>query len=187
MPRLLIWWELQPCAHSRQVQQVVVLPAHDHPRPTRGEQIGMRSRKVCCLGKCSLSRSLFCSIDIYHDPMLALPVPYPTWRGGEHRSCHQVFLKERAERFNGPLIKGCQKAGKRCRMRQVRSPKKRHERFGKREESLIKGREGLFPTHGVAKEHHDKINHLVVSHTSACKPYPLLDGFLETQLAEHMS
>ena len=39
-------------------------------------------------------------------------------------------------------------------MRQVRSPKQRHERFGKREESLIKGREGLFPTHGVAKEHH---------------------------------
>src|SRR2546430_7228147 len=44
MPRLLIWWELQPRAHSRQVQQVVVLPAHDHPRPSRGEQIGKRSR-----------------------------------------------------------------------------------------------------------------------------------------------
>src|SRR6266704_722965 len=272
MPRLLIGWLLQTRTHGRQVQEVIVLPAHNDPRSTSGEEIGqrsgiaiqavqtsqdvgegkrkragiaadhrsgsqqftpviaiacisetgqplmgmrlehggsrahdfsplasqvpgssdqikatMRSRKVCCLGKCSLSGSLFCSIDIYHDPMLALPIPYPTWRGGEHRSCNQVFLKERAERFNGPLIKGGQKAGKRCRMRQVRSPKKRHERFGKREESLIKGREGLFPTHGVAKEHHDKINHLVVSHTSACKPYPLLDGFLETQLAEHMS
>jgi hypothetical protein len=72
-------------------------------------------------------------------------------------------------------------------MRQLRSPKQRHERLGKGKKSLIKSREGSFPTHGVAKEHHDKINHLVVPHTSACKPHALLDGFLQTQLAEHMS
>src|SRR5579859_4791999 len=147
----------------------------------------MRSRKACGLGKCSLSGSLFCAIDIDHGPLLALPVPYPTWRGGEHRTCHQVVLKERAERLHGPVIKGCQKTGKRGGMRQVRSPKKRHEQFGKREEALVKSRESSFPAHGVAKEHHDKINHLVVPHTSACKPHPLLDGFLQTQLAEHMS
>ncbi len=147
----------------------------------------MRSRKICCLGKGSLSGSLFCSIDVYHCPMLALPVPHPTWRGGERRSCYQIFLKERAEGLHGPVIKGCKKAGKRCGMRQVRSPKKRHERFGKREEALIKSFEGSFPAHGVAKEHHDKINHLVVPHTSARKPHSLLDGFLQTQLAEHMS
>ena len=85
------------------------------------------------------------------------------------------------------MIKGGKKAGKRCRMRQVRSPKKRHERLGKRKEPLIKSLEALFPTHAIAKEHHHKVNDLVVPHASACKPHALLDGFLETQLAEHMS
>jgi hypothetical protein len=85
------------------------------------------------------------------------------------------------------VIKGRQKAGQRGGMRQVRSPKQRHERLGKWEEALIKSREGGFPAHGVTKQHHHKINHLVVSHTSARKPHPLLDGFLQTQLAEHMS
>jgi len=85
------------------------------------------------------------------------------------------------------VIKGRQKAGKRGRMRQVRSSKQRHERLGKREEALIKSFEGSFPAHGVAKEHHDKINHLVVPHPRARKPHPLLNGFLQTQLAEHMS
>ncbi len=147
----------------------------------------MRSRKICCLGKGPKASSLFCSIDIYHCPMLTLSVPHPTWWGGEHWSCHQIVLKECAERLHGPLIKGRQKAGKRCRMRQVRSPKKRHERLSKRKEALIKGRKGSFPAHGVANEHHDKIDHLVVPHPSARKPHPLLDSFLQTQLAEHMS
>ena len=71
-------------------------------------------------------------------------------------------------------------------MRQVRSPKKRHERLSKRKEALIKGRKGSFPAHGVANEHDDKINHFVVPHPSARKPHALLDGFLQTQLAAYM-
>ena len=85
------------------------------------------------------------------------------------------------------MIKGRQKAGQRGGMRQVRSPKQRHERLGKRKKSLMKGLQSSFPAHGVAEEHHDKINHLIVPHTSARKPHALLDGTLQTQLAEHMS
>jgi hypothetical protein len=71
-------------------------------------------------------------------------------------------------------------------MRQVCSAKQRHERLGKWKESVIKGLQRAFPAHGVAKEHHDKINHFVVTHPSACKPHALLDGSLQAQLAEHM-
>ena len=43
MPRLLIGWLLQTCAHGRQVQEVIVLPAHNNPRSTSGEEIDKRS------------------------------------------------------------------------------------------------------------------------------------------------
>ncbi len=72
-------------------------------------------------------------------------------------------------------------------MRQLCSAKKRHERGGKQKQSLIKGLEGLFPAHGVANEHHNKINHLVVTHTSTSKAHSLLDGFLQAKAVEHMS
>jgi hypothetical protein len=42
--RLLIWRLAQTRPHGRQAQQIVILPAHDHPQPTRSEQIGQRSR-----------------------------------------------------------------------------------------------------------------------------------------------
>ncbi len=51
----------------------------------------------------------------------------------------------------------------------------------------MKGLQGSFSAHGVAQQHHDKINHLVVPHPSARKAHSLLDGFLEAKLAEHMS
>lgn len=71
-------------------------------------------------------------------------------------------------------------------MRDVRSPKKCPERASKRREPLSKCIEGSFPTHGIAAEHHDKINHLVVPHPSARKAHALLDGFLEAEPVEHM-
>ena len=43
MPRLLIGWLLQTRTHGRQVQQVIVLPAHNNPGSTSGEEIGQRS------------------------------------------------------------------------------------------------------------------------------------------------
>jgi len=62
-----------------------------------------------------------------------------------------------------------------------------HERLGERKESFIKGRDGSFSAHGVAHEHHDKINDLVVSHTSASKLHSLLNSFLQATVAQHMS
>ena len=146
----------------------------------------MGRRKDCSLGKCPLSDCLFGAIDIHYGPMGSQAVPHPSRWGSEDRSRHQIFLKERAQCLHGCLIKGREIAGKRRRMRQVCSPKQCHERLGKGKESLIKGLQRSFPAHGVANEHHHKINHLVVPHPSACKPDPLLNGFLETQLAEHM-
>src|ERR1022692_126525 len=99
----------------------------------------MRCRKVGSLRKCSLSGCLLCAIDIHHGPLLALSIPHSSRRGSEYRSCHQIFLKECAQRLHGRLIQGCKKAGKGCRMRQLRSPEKCHERVGKRKKSLIKG------------------------------------------------
>ena len=119
--------------------------------------------------------------------MASQAIPHPTRWGSERRACYQIFLKERAQCLHRPLIKGRQKAGKRGRMRQVCSPKQRHERLGKGKESLIKGLQGSFPAHGIAHEHHHKINHLVVPHTSTSKPHSLLNGFQEAQLREHMS
>src|SRR5216684_5472678 len=43
MPRLLIGWLLQTCTHGRQVQEVIVLPAHNDPRSTSAKEIGQRS------------------------------------------------------------------------------------------------------------------------------------------------
>jgi hypothetical protein len=43
MPRLLIGWLLQTRTHGRQVQEVIVPPAHNHPGSTSGEQIDKRS------------------------------------------------------------------------------------------------------------------------------------------------
>src|SRR5712692_1263910 len=43
MPRLLIGWLPQTHTHGRQVQEVIVLPAHNDPRPTSGKEIGQRS------------------------------------------------------------------------------------------------------------------------------------------------
>src|SRR5437016_2215588 len=43
MPRLLIGWTLQTRTHGRQVQQVIVLPAHNDPRSSSGEEIDKRS------------------------------------------------------------------------------------------------------------------------------------------------
>jgi hypothetical protein len=118
--------------------------------------------------------------------MLALPVPHPTRWGGKRRSCHEIFLKERAQRLHRGLIKSREIAGKGRGMRQVRSPKQCHERLGKRKEPLRKRLQGSFSAHGVAYEHHDKINHLVVPHPRASKPHALLDGFLQAKLVEHM-
>ncbi len=56
-----------------------------------------------------------------------------------------------------------------------------------RMESVIKGLKRSFPAHGVAHEHHGKIKHLVVTHPSASKLHPLLDGFQEAKLAQDMS
>src|SRR5207302_4282495 len=39
MPRLLIGWLLQTHPHGRQVQEVIVLPTHNHPGSTSAEQI----------------------------------------------------------------------------------------------------------------------------------------------------
>jgi hypothetical protein len=147
----------------------------------------MRRRKVWRLRKRSLSGCLFCSIDIHHCPMRSQAVPHPTWWGSERRSCHKIFLRRACAAPPHLLDQARKKAGKRRGMRQVHSPKKCHERLGKRKESLRKGLQGSFSAYGVAHEHHDKINHLVVTHTSASKPHSLLDGFLEAKLAEHMS
>lgn len=38
----LFWRLLQALLDGRQVQQIVLLPAHDHPHPRRSEQIGQR-------------------------------------------------------------------------------------------------------------------------------------------------
>src|SRR5438128_1270338 len=116
-----------------------------------------------------------------------LPLKDPAWWGTERRSCHEIFLKERPQRLHRGLIKGRKKAGERRGMRQVRSPEERHERSSKRREPLRKRLEGSFPAHCIAHEHHDKINHLVVPHTSTSKAHPLLNGFQEAQLGEHMS
>ena len=43
MPRLLIGWLLQTRTHGRQVQQVIVLPAHNNAGSASGEEIGKRS------------------------------------------------------------------------------------------------------------------------------------------------
>ena len=43
MPCLLIGWLLQTRTHGRQVQEVIVLPAHNHPRSTSGKEIDQRS------------------------------------------------------------------------------------------------------------------------------------------------
>ncbi len=118
---------------------------------------------------------------------LALPVPEPTGWAGKWRSRHQIFLKERAQRLHRGLIKGGEKARKRSSMRQVRSAKEGHEGLGEGKESFRKGLDGSFSAHGVAHEHHDKINDLVVSHSSASKLHSLLDGFLQATVAEHMS
>src|SRR5260370_38243769 len=44
MPGLLVGWVLQTGNHSRQVQQMIVLAAHNDPRSVLREQIGKRSR-----------------------------------------------------------------------------------------------------------------------------------------------
>ena len=44
MGALLIWRLLQTRLDSRQFPQIVVFAAHNHPQPTRDEQIGQRSR-----------------------------------------------------------------------------------------------------------------------------------------------
>src|SRR5206468_3093074 len=81
----------------------------------------MRGRKLWRLRKGSLPSCLLGGIHIHHGPMRSLAVPYPTCWGGERRSGHQIFLKERAQCLHRGLIKSSKKARKRPSMRQLRS------------------------------------------------------------------
>jgi hypothetical protein len=73
-----------------------------------------------------------------------------------------LVLKERSQRPHAGLLHIGEKTAQCRAVRQLLAAKERHEGIGKGRQAFEKGGEGRFGTDGIAKEHRDKIDHLVV-------------------------
>src|SRR2546428_3693331 len=71
-------------------------------------------------------------------------------------------------------------------MRQSMALEEGHEGGGKGGESVIKRHECWLSTHGISKEHHHKINHLIGAESRACKTHLFLDAGEQTRLREEL-
>ncbi|HKV60213.1 MAG TPA: hypothetical protein VJO32_18125 [Ktedonobacteraceae bacterium] len=108
----------------------------------------MRSRQRIRLRQRALTSSLSGPINIDHDPLPTGSVKQAKWRG-KRRSCKQILLKDRAERFYCWLIQCRQKTGQSRAMRQPVSAKQGHERRGPWSEPFVKGQQRRFTRHYI--------------------------------------
>src|SRR6266446_5268625 len=125
-------------------------------KTTMGIWEGLQLRKrplTCCLSG---------SVHIHDHKLLAHTIPQAAW-GSEHLSRHQVLLKERPKRLHRRLIECRKKTRERRAVWQAISPKERHKRRSKRQESLVIRLEGGFAAQRIADKHDDKIDHIVVT------------------------
>jgi hypothetical protein len=144
------------------------------------------SRQGVCLRQRALTSCLSGPIHIDHDPLPTGSVKQAT-RRGKRRSCKQVFLKERAERFHWWPIQGRKKAGQSGAMRQPISAKQGHERRGPRSQPFVKRLESWLTGKGIANQHGNKIDQIVMAEASAGKAHLILDRFQDTGVREYLS
>lgn len=75
-----------------------------------------------------------------------------------------VLLKERPQGLQAGCVDSSEEARERAAVRQLLTTKQGHEGTGKGRHPLIKGGQGPLSTDGIAKEHRQKIDHVVLTH-----------------------
>jgi len=96
----------------------------------------------------------------------------------------QVTLEEGSHGFDTHVIKGRQKATERAAMREMIASKEGHKSRGKGVHTLIERLQSGFAAERIAKEHGQKINHLIPSHPTTGKLDLLLKGVKQSQAGE---
>src|SRR5439155_23623768 len=108
--------------------------------------------------------------------------------GGRERGAgKQILEKEGPQSFNRCLIKGGKKAGEGRTVRQLITTKEGHKRFHKWGEAFIKGLQCGFARNGVADEHDDKIDEVVLPKARTGEAHLVLDGLEHPRMREHLS
>ena len=87
-----------------------------------------------------------------------------------------VLLKERTQGLEAGLIDIGEEARERGAVRQLLAAKERHEGTSKGGHPLEKRCQSAFETSGIAKEHGEKIDYLVVTHAPACQMHLVTQG-----------
>jgi len=132
-----------------------------------------------------LAGSLPGTIHIDDDPGFACPVEHTT--GGNKRvSSQQILLKARAQGFHRWLIESGKKAGERRAMRQLVSAKESHERRSPGSEPLVKRLQCRFTQKGIANQHRDKIDQVILAKASAGETHLFLNELKPTSMQEHL-
>ncbi len=98
------------------------------------------------------------------------------------RSRKPIGEKERAQGFDRLGSQGRQKATERGARGQAVSSKERHIGSGKGMQALVEGFEGALATDGVAEEHGDKVDHLIVPETATGKADTLGKSLKDSKL-----
>jgi hypothetical protein len=126
------------------------------------------------------------SIDIHHNILLVETIPQAADRG-EWGSCHQIFLKLRAQCLHRCLIKSAEKTREGRTIRQAIALKECHEDVGKGGKTLIKSMQGTFAAESIAEKHDHEINRVVRTKTCASKLHLVLDGFEQADMPQDLS
>src|SRR5258708_699130 len=146
----------------------------------------MRNWQELCLRQCSLTGSLSRAIHIDDGPRFFRPVEHAT-RRGKRLAGQQIFLKERAESFDGALVEGGKKTRKRRAMGQPMATKQSHEWLGKWQKPFVKSEHGGFAGKSIADQDGDEIDQVVVTKARAGETYLPLDRFQDACMREHLS
>src|SRR2546426_12487496 len=101
------------------------------------------------------------AIHVHDQPGLSRAIAHLA-RGRERGAGKQDLEKEGTQSFKRGVIKGGKKAGEGRTVRQAMTTKQGQKRFCKGGEAFIKGKPGRFARNGVADQHDDKIDEVVL-------------------------
>ncbi len=127
-----------------------------------------------------------CAIHIHDQPGCSRAITQLAW-GRQWAAGKQILLKEGAQGLNRGLIKSGKKAREGRPVGELLAVKESHKRFSKGVEALIKGLQGRFARNGVAQEHHDKVDQVVLAKARPGEAHLLLNGLKDARMRENLS
>jgi hypothetical protein len=71
-------------------------------------------------------------------------------------------------------------------MRQLVSTEQGHERLSKWQQPFVKRQQSRFARKGIADQHSDKIDHIVVAKAGAGETHPVLDCVEDSRMCENL-